>query len=527
MKKSISTRSTPHSGDRRHYFLLPLLCFIPCLPLFYVFTAWTDQADFVFYSNMLNQFSQTFWSGHIYPRWLPNMNAGLGSPIMLFYGPLPFYLGALLEPLRAFDPFAVLRFSLLILFAHIAGVLAFYAWIARHIERRLALVAAVLLALFPYLISVFYLQSGMSASWAFVFLIVTLIGVDRLIAGEKHGFLVTAFSFACILLCHPPTFIVVSGLPLLYGLCSTRRIGRLLLVLGAVLLGMGISAVYWIPVFFNRPFINADLFTQGKFSYAANFGGLNEIICFPLFLLLPYGLLRAQALPLRLRYFFGFGAIGALFMTLPASSLLWEHIPMLAQLQFPYRFLIVLAICIPPLAAALCDVLPGRIVVIVLFLLVGVRYGMAVSYIHQNRAMVEPSRMLQSAGFSVTRTRWSDVDPSDTSSLDAIAKRKPVEVLNGTATVETQASGATLHVQSDTAAVSFRQFYFPGIQVVQGIGPVAMSPGMHGLAEAALPKGDYRVMQPFAEVSGAALGEWIALISLILAAAIDYRENAS
>src|SRR5690349_2562348 len=36
-------------------------------------------------------FSDQFWAGELYPRWLRGMNSGLGSPTFYFYGPVAYY----------------------------------------------------------------------------------------------------------------------------------------------------------------------------------------------------------------------------------------------------------------------------------------------------------------------------------------------------------------------------------------------------------------------------------------------------
>src|SRR5690348_2282877 len=47
--------------------------------------------------NWSRGFSEQLFAGYLYPRWLPEMNAGAGSPVFYFYGPLPFYLTAPFE----------------------------------------------------------------------------------------------------------------------------------------------------------------------------------------------------------------------------------------------------------------------------------------------------------------------------------------------------------------------------------------------------------------------------------------------
>jgi len=43
-----------------------------------------------------DQFTGELARGHLYPRWLPEANGGLGSPTFYFYPPLAFYVSGIL-----------------------------------------------------------------------------------------------------------------------------------------------------------------------------------------------------------------------------------------------------------------------------------------------------------------------------------------------------------------------------------------------------------------------------------------------
>jgi uncharacterized membrane protein len=49
------------------------------------------------------QFSEQFWGGELYPRWLINDNSGLGSPVFFYYGPIPYLISSFLTPYGAPD----------------------------------------------------------------------------------------------------------------------------------------------------------------------------------------------------------------------------------------------------------------------------------------------------------------------------------------------------------------------------------------------------------------------------------------
>lgn len=54
--------------------------------------------DGVAHAMWYTHFSEQLFSGDLYPRWLVNMNAGLGSPVFFFYPPVPFFLTGVLLP---------------------------------------------------------------------------------------------------------------------------------------------------------------------------------------------------------------------------------------------------------------------------------------------------------------------------------------------------------------------------------------------------------------------------------------------
>src|SRR5689334_7905096 len=66
--------------------------------------------DLILYITQTKCFSEQLLSGILYPRWCMEANLGMGSPIPIFYFPLPFYLSSLFYPLRHIDPSLYLTF---------------------------------------------------------------------------------------------------------------------------------------------------------------------------------------------------------------------------------------------------------------------------------------------------------------------------------------------------------------------------------------------------------------------------------
>lgn len=49
----------------------------------------TDGHDTHEHLNFIKNFSAQFWHGDLYPRWLMDMNKGLGSPSFFVFPPVP------------------------------------------------------------------------------------------------------------------------------------------------------------------------------------------------------------------------------------------------------------------------------------------------------------------------------------------------------------------------------------------------------------------------------------------------------
>ena len=85
--------------------------------------------DFLHYASLLNNFSNAMWSGDFCPKWLPNQNATLGSPVGIFYAPLLFYFTSLLQIIAPIDPHGFLRLTLAINISLFIAAIGAKSWL--------------------------------------------------------------------------------------------------------------------------------------------------------------------------------------------------------------------------------------------------------------------------------------------------------------------------------------------------------------------------------------------------------------
>ncbi len=155
------------------------------------------------------------------------------------------------------------------------------------------------------------------------------------------------------------------------------RIPRSLVLIGAaLLLALGVSAFFWLPAFFEKQWVKIHLaFTPAGMNYHYNFLSLGELLSPPssvhtslmnpapprslglaqlaLALLAMAGWWSFKDREKRLNVlFFSFVLISLMFMVLPQSVAVWDHLPLLEYVQFPFRFLGIASLAAAVLAGA-------------------------------------------------------------------------------------------------------------------------------------------------------------------------------
>jgi hypothetical protein len=89
-------------SDVIHSLFVVLVASLLCLPC--LVRGVPQVGDSWNHTVYQHHFSEQFWSGDYYPRWLTKANKGYGSPIFLIQYPLPYWVTALLRPILRFSP---------------------------------------------------------------------------------------------------------------------------------------------------------------------------------------------------------------------------------------------------------------------------------------------------------------------------------------------------------------------------------------------------------------------------------------
>jgi len=164
----------------------------------------------------LVKFHEGLMDGQIIPRWSKGLAFGLGSPVLLFYGQLPYLVG-LIPKLLGFSYSSSIEivFSLSLI---ISGI-TFYLWAKEISSKNAALIGSILYIYAPYRFLDIYVRGAYPESFAFIFPPLMLLSLYKIFyRSKKKGFVLAVLSLSGIILSHNVMALFFVPIYILYSL---------------------------------------------------------------------------------------------------------------------------------------------------------------------------------------------------------------------------------------------------------------------------------------------------------------------
>lgn len=312
-------------------------------------------------------FASQLWQDAVFPRWLPEANGGFGSPVFFFYPPLAHLAAALLYPFTADPALVPLRLALASAAAMAIGAAGMLAWLRGPIGRGPALAAAFVYLLAPYhLLIDLYVRMAYAELWAFALAPWLFWAARRLPQAPRLAAAWLALLFAALLLSHAPSALALPPAILVYAaaVCQAeRRPGLAALAVAALPLACLLAAQYLATAIGHADLIDETQLFDGRFHYANWFlfgagrwpGGEIQPLILVVFLVqgglgLVLAPLAARGRQRQAAWALGLISLGCAFMTTVWSAPVWQLLPMLQKVQFPWRLFLPQSVVLAALA---------------------------------------------------------------------------------------------------------------------------------------------------------------------------------
>ena len=504
------------------------------IPFFFRGTPSGHDVEFHMYSwlEVLSQWKQ----GIVYPRWAALAHFAYGEPRFLFYPPASWILGATLS---AIFPWTLVA-SIYIWIALVAAGVSMFLVARQWLDRRDATFAAVLYVVNPYHLVIVYWRSAFAELLASSLLPLLLLLLLR--ANEK-GRRVTVFLallLGCAWLVNAPAAVMIHySLGLLMVVIAWQGRSPRVLVVGtaAVLLGAALAAFYLLPAVYEQKWVNiAEAVSAGSrpqdnflFIHTADrdhdaFNRVISWIAVAEILLTLRAAWAARSWGSRNRTLWYVlvawsGACAVLMLSL--SSPLWNILPKLRFMQFPWRWMLCLGI-----PFTLLTVLGVRRWAVRLAIYLATLCVLAFVWQHfqppwwDNATELRQMRDNVATGMGYEGSdEYTPVD-ADPSSVDKNARRVTVD---GPAHAAIRVSDWTAEQKLFTAEMSapdnlvLHLFAYPAWRVEVN-GQLVQPKTREGTGQMLVPveAGANRVQISFVRTWDRSLGVWISLLALIL-----------
>jgi hypothetical protein len=530
---------------------------------------WFASHDGAYHLERIFAVTNEMKFGDFYPRWLSAACAGKGLPVLNFYSPAFFlitgylhYLGIPLVTVLKIVSFA----------AFFIGSFGMYLWVRDNLNEAGALIAATMYMFVPYHFLDFYVRGAFPEFMALALLPFLFHAIDISLSADRHfpGIMLTAVTSAAIILTHNLTAFMVTPFALLL-FCwhaYSRKIPRstLLKALSGPLLGAGLSAFYWLPVIIETRhlgrfkatltggylthsdhFIYPFQWFSSFWGFGASVPGPGDGMSFQIGCALLTGLTVASVslifAPRKERVFglitLVMGLLG-LFLTTSFSSFVYELIPWLEFIQFPWRFLGIATLFLAAFTGlSACSAMTTRnswvqkiilCVSFVLCVLFSANQRRVNANMHEDLDQLEKTKLEdQSIGllgelneyfpkmvptYSRTETKLDPVLPLDAPTAHIMD-------------VSTKGSAMSFKVATpDDSLMKISWFYFPGWQAEIDGGPEPVGVARGGFISLNVPAGTHSVRLWFGTTWPRMLGWLIAsLATLIMCAAILWQQQ--
>lgn len=341
--------------------------------------------DYV-HAARIAEMTRALSDGHFPVRWTQNFGYGYGMPLFEFYAPLPYYVGSLFYWL-GLEVVAAVK----ILFLMTAVVTAGGAYqLGKKLFGRLGgILTAATLTLAPYRAVNLFIRGALSEAWGMMAMPWILLQTIRLIKQEKNAWQKLVFWYVVLMLSHNIMTMLFVPFSLLFAVLylgyrkwleqdqGNNQLRSLWQLVGSLTLAVGLSSFYLLPAYFEKDLTKVGSIFSGYFHYSQHFLYLRQ------FMQVNWGFTGSVWGPGDgISFFLGWGQwvglgilfllglkrlrqewrekglaavwrdkkfglifmlvvllVFSLFMTLMHSHLLWQAIPWLAYVQFPWRFL--------------------------------------------------------------------------------------------------------------------------------------------------------------------------------------------
>ena len=315
----------------------------------------------------LFELNKCFQDGQIPCRWVPDGGFGYGYPLMQFYPPMPYYPMELMVMLGLGFFWPV---KIMFILAFIFSGLGMYYLAKEFFGKWGGILSALFYVYAPYHSVDIYVRGAQNEAWGMVWFPFVLLYLYKLITKKFSWttFILLAVSLFGQLTSHNVMTMVFAPTAILWAIfwiIKTKNYLSIKHLLLSGILGVGLSAFFFIPVVLEQKFVHVDSMMSGYFNYMAHYADINQmflsrfwgyggstwgpednmsfsigqfqwVVALIASAIALFQIRKQRVLSLMILMMVAFGFVYA-FLAHGRSITIWNNLPLLQYAQFPWR----------------------------------------------------------------------------------------------------------------------------------------------------------------------------------------------
>ena len=527
-------------NNKKIFFFVLLLCIVPVLSIF-LNSDLIHTHDGPVHLARMGSWYRAILDGQIPPRWASGLNYGFGSPVLIFMYPWPYFLSFIFLSLGLS---LVLSFKLVMALSFVvSGLFAFAAGKELFKDSKKALLFFCFYQFFTFRFIEIVVRGSFGEIWSYSFVPLVLLGLARIKNSKLSGFLLIAIGTALLILSHNSVSLSFFAYLFIFSLIFLGLSKKIIISTASFVLGLMLSAFYWLPALIERKYTYGDLFMKDL--YLEHFPSLAQLFT-PNFFNAKWGQVggisvQFGVIPLativvvvlvmlskkidkvwaRIWIYNLLVVIICILLMQPISTILWEKFSLLRQFQFSWRLLSVVGLAISFLSLGLLKVK----VINKTLLFYSLIFLTVISSAYYWRPLLGFDRIneeyywnypLNSTYFGEANTIWAGDPPNS-------YPESRIQVVSGQAIVDQPSFTTSTHrftaQVSQDAVLLDNTIFFPGWRVFvdDQEAPVQFqNPDYRGLITFPVSQGNHKVEIKFNRAKDRVIGEALSVLGAIV-----------
>lgn len=470
-------------------------------------------------------------------RWAGDLNYRYGLPVFIFFYPLPGTISIPIGKITTLEN----TFKIIIISSFFLSFASFYFYSLNLFkDRLLATSGGILYGLVPYNFLNLYVRGDVAEMLALSIVPFVFYFIDKSYKEENiFPIIWGSIFYSLVILSHNGVSLLFSPIILLYSIFRLRSRRKVLKSLSIILLGLLLSAFFWLPAIIESKYTNINLFAGGVYKehfpsflkliysewgfgadvnnpggLSPQIGAINALLVIGSVLVLLKNINRKFK---ELTCFWLLVLLGFLFLTLKESSFFWSAIPLIDKLQFPWRMIGVISFATAALGTLLLSQvsLRFRFFIVIAVILYSMQF-LKINYINS-----KPDKYYMD--YPGVTYYYGEASPIWTAGDFSSFPKSSFEIISGKGEITSSIRRSNVHTIETHAEMPLRlvdnTVYFPGWQVKVNGEKVPIEfqdPNYRGLITFNVPEGINRSEVKFTESPIRFISDLITLASILI-----------